>query len=395
MQRKLTLICVQPCIPYYAWQIEVMLKNLQELEIHKNYSVQLLFAYNKNENGWEENVEWIKKVERAYSDVAEFFYYEDTRIYPITYISGIRPNLLKQHLKLHPEVGESPIFYHDCDIVFTKYPDFLQNLLADNNWYVSDTISYIGYDYILSKGQDVLNKMCEIVGVQPEFIKERQLQSGGAQYLMKGVDWMFFEKMEKDCERMFKEITQLNNIKKQENPSYHELQIWTSDMWCILWNAWLRGYDTKVIPEMDFCWATDTIEKWNEKYIFHNAGVTHEIRETVFYKADFRSKLPYLENGIKYNQEKASINYFRKIRDIGADSCLYQSKSSAIVEKYGAGRTQEQLEIAQNRVDTCLICENFTKNTNNDYLCKKCGCSTKAKIFSPNANECPEQKWKI
>jgi hypothetical protein len=74
---------------------------------------------------------------------------------------------------------------------------------------------------------------------------------------------------------------------------------------------------------------------------------------------------------------------------------LYQSKSSAIVEKYGAGRTQEQLEIAQNRVDTCLICENFTKNTNNDYLCKKCGCSTKAKIFSPNANECPEQKWKI
>ena len=64
MKEKLTLICVQPCIPYYAWQIEVMLKNFQELEINKNYSVQLLFAYNKNENGWEENVEWIKKVER-------------------------------------------------------------------------------------------------------------------------------------------------------------------------------------------------------------------------------------------------------------------------------------------------------------------------------------------
>ena len=205
--------------------------------------------------------------------------------------------------------------------------------------------------------------MCDIVGIQPALVKEKQNESGGAQYLMKGVDYQFFEKMEKDCETMFKEITQLNIQKKAADSTHHELQIWTADMWAILWGAWLRGYDTKIIPELDFCWATDSINKWNEKYIFHNAGVVDSMRETTFFKADYRNKLPYLEFGPNYDQQKASINYFRKIREIGVDSCLFDSKADAITTKYGIGRTKEQLEIAKNRVETCLNCENFTKNT--------------------------------
>jgi hypothetical protein len=90
--------------------------------------------------------------------IANYFYYEDTRKYPISYISSIRPNVLKQHFKIFTELSQKEIFYHDCDIVFTKYPDFLNKELLVNvmNWFVSDTKSYISYSYILSKGEDVL-----------------------------------------------------------------------------------------------------------------------------------------------------------------------------------------------------------------------------------------------
>jgi hypothetical protein len=324
-KKPLTLICVQPAIQYYAWQVEVMLTNFEQLKLHEDFNIVCLFAYNKNESDWKDKVSLIKKVEFRFSDVANFYYYQDTRVYPIHYISGIRPNLLKQFFKEYPQVAEKPIFYHDCDIIFTKYPFFLYNLLEnDTSWYVSDTISYIGHNYIVSKGQDVLDKMCQIVGTHPLFIKEREAQSGGAQYLMKGVDWQFFEKMEKDCERLFTEINALNRKKKELNPSHHELQIWCADMWALLWGAWMRGYNTHIIEELDFCWATDEIEKYSQKYIFHNAGVVDSMAEKVFYKANFRSKLPYEESGDNYDQSRASYNYFQLIKSIGKNSCLYE-----------------------------------------------------------------------
>lgn len=324
-KKPLTLLCVQPCIPYYAWQIEVMLTNFEQFKLHEEFNIVCLFAYNKSEPTWKDNVGIIKKVEFRFSDVARFYYYQDTRKYPIKYISGIRPNLIKQFLYEYPEVSQRPIFYHDCDIIFTKQPFFLYNLLEnDMNWYVSNTISYIGHDYIVSKGQDILDKMCQIIGIHPMSVKQKQDQSGGAQYLMKGVDWRFFEKMEADCETLFSEITQLNIKKKQLNPSYHELQIWCSDMWAILWQAWMRGYNTHVIEELDFCWATDSEDKYKQKYIFHNAGVTETLADQIFYKANFRNKLPYEEAGDGYDQTKASFKYFELIKSIGKNSCLYE-----------------------------------------------------------------------
>ena len=300
-----------------------MLNNFNELGIQNEFQVHCLFAIPKEENGRDEFVSHIKKVEAAYQGVANFYYYPDTREYPIHYISSVRPNILKQHFKTHPELSQTSIFYHDCDIIFSKFPDFLNTLLEqDNIWYVSDTISYIGYNYIVSKGHDVLDKMCQIVGAHPFFIKDRESQSGGAQYLMKGVDWRYFEKVEHDCEKMFKEITALNNQKKLVNPTYHELQIWCADMWAVSWNAWLRGYETRIIPEMDFCWATDNVEKYQEKYIFHNAGVTGGTANELFYKADFRDKYPYLHECETYKKEFASYKYFQIIKAIGQNSCL-------------------------------------------------------------------------
>lgn len=321
-KKSLTLMCVQPCIPYYAWQIEVMLHNFQEVGIHDKYDIHLLFAYNIRERNWKDNVAVIKKVEEKYAGIARFFYYQDTRIYPISYISSIRPNVLKQHFSAEYLNIADAVFYHDCDIVFTKFPDFFDGLLEDKNWYVSDTRSYIGHKYISSKGDDVLSLMCRIVGISPQMVEEREEQSGGAQYLMKGVDYHFFDKMEKDCEVLYKDVNILNSQKKTLDPNHHELQIWCADMWAILWGAWLRGYDTKIIPEMDFCWATDRLESWDKKYIFHNAGVTDSSKNNLFYKGDFRVNYPYNHECETYWKDFASYKYFQIIKSIGQKSCL-------------------------------------------------------------------------
>jgi hypothetical protein len=153
-------------------------------------------------------------------------------------------------------------------------------------------------------------------------VKEMQSQSGGAQYIMKGVDYSFFDKVEKDAEKLFLEITQLNNEKKAKDPNHHELQIWCADMWAVLWNAWLRGYNTNVIKEMDFSWGTDNEERFKQVAIFHNAGVTSNIKEKSFYKGDFINELPY-EIEDNYDKNTASYKYFEIIKSIGKNSCLY------------------------------------------------------------------------
>ena len=322
-KKKLTLVCVQPSIRYYAWQVEVMLDNFISLKIHEKHNIHCVFAYNKNESDWEEKVNLIQKLKTKYIGLASFYFYQDTRTYPISYISSIRPNCLKQHFLENKELENSRIFYHDCDVVFTKYPTFLDNIEEnDEDWYVSDTISYIGHDYIISKGEDVLDLMCDIVGISKNLVKDKQGESGGAQYLMKNVDYKFFEKVEIDCERMYKEVNSLNVKKQIDNPKYHELQIWCADMWGVLWNAWIRGFSTKIIPEMEFCWATDSLEKWDKCYLYHNAGVTHHIKDNYFLKSEYITRYPYNIDFDNYKKETPSYNYAMMIKETGETSCL-------------------------------------------------------------------------
>lgn len=321
--KPLTFICVQPSTQYYAWQVEVMLTNFKELGLHLDYGIHCLFAFNKQESDWESKVKTIFKVEDKFQGIADFFYYEDTREYPVSYISSIRPNALKQHLTDYPELSDTNLFYHDCDIVFTKHPNFLSKFMElDTNWYVSNTISYIGYKYIASKGMDILNKMCDIVGIHPDIVEANEAFSGGAQYIMKGVTADFFDKVEKDSEKLYKEITSMNEVKKKRNPNYHELQIWCADMWALLWNAWLKGKRTHVVKDMDFCFATDNIQRWDSVYIFHNAGVTSQLKKTLFFKGDYISKLPYLENFDNFKNVYCGNRYAEIIKSIGQNSCL-------------------------------------------------------------------------
>ena len=317
--KNLRYICVQPRILYYAWQVEVMINNFIKHGINPN-NIDILVAWNPNDKTSEpENIEAWNKLASHYNSV-RFFFYEDIRQQPIYYISSVRPNILKQHFKAHPQLESEAIFYYDCDVVFSKPPDF-NAFLSDDIWYLSNTNSYINYDYIISKGQDVYDKMCEITEMHPIIPRLMNSNSGGAQYIMKNIDWTFWESVEYDSEKLFKEITELNNIKKTADPNYHELQIWCADMWAVLWNGWLEGNETKVVPEMDFSWATDPISRWSETIIYHNAGATCSCGG-LFYKALYMDTLPYNIEIEKFDKEKNCYNYVLEIKETAQKSCL-------------------------------------------------------------------------
>jgi len=171
----------------------------------------------------------------------------------------------------------------------------------------------------MSKGYDVYSKMCEIVEI-PEIIpKLMNSNSGGAQYILKNINADYWEKVEKDSEQLYYQINQLNNQKKIADPNHHELQIWCADMWAVLWNGWLLGNETKVVPEMNFSWATDTKNRWEETNIFHNAGVTGT--GIHFYKGIFQDHLPYnIED--TFSEQFCSKLYFNEIKETAKKTCL-------------------------------------------------------------------------
>jgi hypothetical protein len=312
-KKNLRFVSAQPAIPYYTWQVEVMLNNFMEMGINLN-NVDIVC--------WKEDgtipEAWAKL---ANNYAARFFFYDDTRVTK-HYISSIRPNILKQHWEKYPELKDETIFYHDCDIIFTKpIKEWItEDMINDEKWYGSDTRWYIGHNYILSKGEDVLNKMCEISGISKELVKSNELNAIGAQYIMKGLTHYYWDRVERECEVMFKDINNLNNLKKQEDPSHHELQIWCADMWAVLWQGWKMGYETICHPNLDFSWATSNEEDYKRMNIFHNAGITGNDNGQ-FYKAGYMNTLPYNEN-LQITPNTASWYYWNEIQKTAKKSVL-------------------------------------------------------------------------
>jgi hypothetical protein len=295
-------ICAQPGTSYYAWQIEIMLMNFKEMGIPLQ-DVHIVCAMH-DQNA----LHLYHQISNQYPEAVIEFYPDTrrTKHYP----SSIRPNILKQHFFKH-KLNE-PFFYHDCDMIFTKKVDFTP-FLNDDICYGSDTRFYIGHDYIKSKGYGILEMMASLTGIDVETIKENELNCIGAQYLIKGVDFRFWDEVEKICESLFLEITLENNRIKADNPNYHELQIWTADMWAVLWNLWKWGKQTKVDDYFDFAWATSTIEDWDRLNIFHNAGIT-ETGHGFFYKGDYMHNP--LNKELQIREKSAQKHYYEYVKKV-------------------------------------------------------------------------------
>ena len=295
-------LSAQPATKYYAWQIDVMLHSF----VNQGVNLSDVLLVNAIHGDIDPHFEVLKQ---KYKE-ANFYFYEDTRNIK-HYISSIRPHILFKHFKEHPELSKETIFYHDCDIVLTRplNVDLLENGAA---CYLSDTISYIGYDYIISKGQDVFEEMTNACRIDPELVIKNQENSGGAQYVLKNINEGFWLKVEADCQNMYYLVSRLSAAKRKENPDYHDIQIWCADMWAVLWNLWKEGKQTLVISELDFMFATDPIENWNSKAIYHNAGVT-SASDGLFYKGNYINQFPIKD--LVIDNTKASYKYYEIIKE--------------------------------------------------------------------------------
>ena len=151
-----------------------------------------------------------------------------------------------------------------------------------------------------SNKEQLFQEMADIIGIDVDLIKQNQENSGGGQYLIKNTDPLLWAKIYDDCTPLYH---QMLDYQKRFPISPGEIQFWTAEMWSLLWNLWLHGIETRITPELDFSWATDSIKIYEDKPILHMAGVTDNQKKDKFYKGDFINSNPL-------DKLKENINFF-------------------------------------------------------------------------------------
>ena len=298
---------------HWSWQTEVQINNFRKFGYSHKLQVLLYLPQDRKQIGW--NPIW-EKLEKRYPEV-KFFRYEDLGIFNLVqsvYQSLCRPHILSQHFGKYPELKEKAIFYIDPDIVFSKYLDFTP-FLQDDIIYESDTNSYVNASYFDSKvaavredkleeyqREDILNSACKLIGIDREVAYKYNLHSGGAQYILKNIDKEFWDQVFEGCVKVKLYLADANQRYMKGGSTIDRenagLQSWCSDLFVTNWVAWARGMETRVVPELDFAWATDHISKWDNVNIFHNAGAGEapmrvgNVDHQLFYKGLF----PYVNN---------------------------------------------------------------------------------------------------
>lgn len=310
LKNKITFLSAQPDNKYFHWQIEVMIHNFMEVDINPNW-IEILFAYDN------EITKEGKELANKYPYV-RFFFYKKSEINRRNhgYIPILRPDILNQHFKSYPNLSNEPIFYHDSDIIFRELPDF-DSLTVDNIWYLSDTVSYIGSNYIKSKSEDLFNNMCQIANIDKELVEMNNNNSGGAQYLMKGIDHTFWEEVMNTSISLYKYMLDSENEERktltdEQLKLYNPIQKWCADMWGVFWTG-LKRSDIRISKELNFSWASSHSDQWNNSKIYHNAGVTDNNNGTVFYKGEFISKSPWDYDFSLISSTSNSYNYVQAV----------------------------------------------------------------------------------
>lgn len=294
-------ISAQPDSEYFIWQLEVLDSNMRELGIIDNSIVLLGFT----------NPPTKAALEYQSKNKNRVFLINDTRNeFEKEYIPSIRPHILSKFFqKAEKLFKDKPVFYHDSDILFT---DQINIETKKNHVYVSDTISYIGSKYILSKSDELFLKMCEIVGIDPEIVKKNENNSGGAQYLFPPnfLTHEYWNKVFFDSVKLYELM--INTAGEYTPSGGTPIQAWTADMWCVLWNIWLFGGKSKIHKELKFSWPTYNIKEWENYKIYHNSGVTEKM-EDLFFKGRYTNKTPFNDDLSYVNKNKCSFKYVEQI----------------------------------------------------------------------------------
>lgn len=319
LDKELVILAAQPDDLQFAWQIEVQINNFRKYGISNKLRYLMFLPEDRMVQGWNKET---RELPIKYPEV-KFYWYRDNEdilhkyVIPYQYIPLLRPFVLARHFKENPDLKDKAILYIDSDIVFTRNPDFLDKYKNDDICYLSDTRSYLGIGYWDSKINDVrldkleayklidpVDAMAKQIGITRKIVEVNDAGAGGAQYLLKGIDHTFWLDVFKGCLAIRAGLSY--HVPGSINHTYFSdenkgFQSWCADMISVLWNLWKREKQTIVPPEMDFAWATDTVDKWNQVYIYHDAGAgphpivdSAGVQHQLFYKKG--KNLQYVNN---------------------------------------------------------------------------------------------------
>jgi hypothetical protein len=299
----------QPDVPYFHWQVEVMIHNFMKLGINPNW-IEVLWAHNGQPS------KELLAMTRKYPYV-RFFHYPKSVANNFGYVPILRPDILEQHFTRFPELRGETIFYHDSDIIFRAIPDF-DSMNDDLYWYMSDTTSYIGADYIKSKSSELFNTLCNIVKVSPNIVESNQLNSGGAQQLLKCVNSNFWKTVKEDALMLYKYMSDIEandrtKLTALELETYNPIQKWCADMWALLWGGLKIGAQPRISTDLSFSWGTSSLIEYEKHNIMHNAGVTDNTNGTLFYKGEFINRNPFDSDFTLIDPNTASFKYVEAI----------------------------------------------------------------------------------
>jgi hypothetical protein len=274
----------QPASLFFAWQIDVMLYNFQTKNINLS-NVHLVMLHNDDIDPYYDKL--IKKYPSA-----NFYFYSDLRQIkkPIT----ARAYAMVRHFDKHPELSEETVFYHDTDIVFLNELNFkkLEEECTVKTALLSETIYLKKYS---TKNFFLL--AADSIGIDPEIIDKNENNCGGAQHIIKGVDYNYW-------------LDVFNRTEILENSlGGNTIAAKRVDMYALLWSLWMKGIETKLSKELDFCWPFTPIS--NKKAIYHDAASHNS--PYLFNKQNFRNELP--KNNLDVSRKHCSSLYYSILKE--------------------------------------------------------------------------------
>lgn len=278
-------IFAQPAKKRFAWELKTAIKSLTDLGVKKS-DIVLLFA-------------------KEDDSVCETFLECDTHVYvderfDKTYIPSIKPYLFWKYLEEDNTRENETYVYLDSDTVVLDLSAFKVQV-TKSRWYCSDTIGYIGYNYIqsVSNPKETFGAMTDAIKVPIDWIKSIQKDSGGAQWVIKSPKAGYWHDVYVNSIVLYQAISPLDT----------SLQKWTAEMWAQLWTMYHYGITPKVSKKLDFAWSTD--DELGNKKIIHNAGVTEDMN--LFFKGIYLDTPPL--GALNQESGKVSDRYVQIVKE--------------------------------------------------------------------------------
>lgn len=276
----------------FRWQLKIAIGNLLSLDVPKEDIFVVLIEAPDGDPDTEKDIRSLGVNVETYKFPSSFTRYG--------YIPMVKPYGLYKYFSGHPEDVPYTYMYQDSDVIYRELIDESTLSVDATHWTGSDTASYVGLDYIKSKGEDLPQKMADACDIDVSIIENIGENAPGAQIIMNSPDPEWFKDSYEYCQKLYKELADLEPIYKEKyklegNPDEYPIQKWAAQMWTDLWFPAQGGITWSIDHQLDFCFATDTKERMDTLKIYHDAGVTADDK-THFYKGGYEHSEPFGED---------------------------------------------------------------------------------------------------